>query len=321
MATKYYAVLTNVGAAKLANATALGAQVEITQMAVGDGNGALPTPNPAQTALVHELRRAPLNTLSIDPNNANQIIAEQVIPEDVGGWWIREIGLFDKDGDMIAVANCAETYKPQLQEGSGRVQIVRMILIVSSTAAVTLKIDPSVVLATRQYVDSQIISVKSYADDLMDKHLANANPHDQYPLIANALKEMADAGLVAEVLKNLGLKEAAKRDVGTGASQLPDMSSFAGSLGFNGYQKLPTGLIIQWGAFNVNATSGAVGTTDITFPIAFPAAFRHLSALMSTNDPSQRYTGFDIGNTNTTKARFTYVTPTSNSIYWLAIGY
>ncbi len=209
MATKYYAVLTNVGAAKLANATALGAQVEITQMAVGDGNGALPTPNPAQTALVHELRHAPLNTLSIDPNNANQIIAEQVIPEDVGGWWIREIGLFDKDGDMIAVANCAETYKPQLQEGSGRVQIVRMILIVSNTAAVTLKIDPSVVLATRAYVDSQIIIAKSYADDLMDTHLANANPHDQYPLIANALKEMADAGLVDEVLKNLGLGEGA----------------------------------------------------------------------------------------------------------------
>ncbi|HAN2444167.1 TPA: phage tail protein [Escherichia coli] len=182
MATKYYAVLTNVGAAKLANATALGAQVEITQMAVGDGNGALPTPNPAQTALVHELRRAPLNTLSIDPNNANQIIAEQVIPEDVGGWWIREIGLFDKDGDMIAVANCAETYKPQLQEGSGRVQIVRMILIVSSTAAVTLKIDPSVVLATRQYVDDQIIQVKTYVDQQLAAHVAAADPHTQYLL-------------------------------------------------------------------------------------------------------------------------------------------
>lgn len=180
MATKYYAVLTNVGAAKLANATALGVQVEITQMAVGDGNGALPTPNPAQTALVHELRRAPLNTLSIDPNNANQIIAEQVIPEDVGGWWIREIGLFDKDGDMIAVANCAETYKPQLQEGSGRVQVVRMILIVSSTAAVTLKIDPSVVLATRQYVDDQIIQVKAFVDQQLAAHIAAADPHKQY---------------------------------------------------------------------------------------------------------------------------------------------
>ena len=156
MATKYLALLTNIGAAKLAKATALGTKVEITQLAVGDGNGVLPTPNPAQTALVHELRRAPLNMLTVDPENASQIIAEQVIPEDVGGWWIREIGLFDKDGDMVAIANCAETYKPQLQEGSGRVQVIRVILIVSSTEAVTLKIDPAVVLATRQYVDSQL---------------------------------------------------------------------------------------------------------------------------------------------------------------------
>ncbi|HAW1857231.1 TPA: phage tail protein [Escherichia coli] len=205
MATKYFALLTNVGAAKLANATALGAQVEITQMAVGDGNGVLPTPNPAQTALTHELRRAQLNMLTIDPVNTNQIIAEQVIPEDVGGWWIREIGLFDKDGDMIAVANCAETYKPKLQEGSGRVQVIRVILIVSSTEAVTLKIDPSVVLATRKYVDDAVIEVKAYADDVMKKHVASANPHKQYPLIANALKEMVDDGLVNQVLQNLRL--------------------------------------------------------------------------------------------------------------------
>ncbi|WP_328706831.1 phage tail protein [Citrobacter portucalensis] len=156
MATKYLALLTNIGAAKLAKATALGTKVEITQLAVGDGNGVLPTPSPAQTALVHERRRAPLNMLTVDPANVSQIIAEQVIPEDVGGWWIREIGLFDKDGDMVAIANCAETYKPQLQEGSGRVQVIRVILIVSSTEAVTLKIDPAVVLATRQYVDSQL---------------------------------------------------------------------------------------------------------------------------------------------------------------------
>ncbi|QLR49782.1 phage tail protein [Citrobacter sp. RHBSTW-00986] len=185
MATKYYALLTNVGAAKLANATALGQQVEITQMAVGDGNGALPTPNPAQTALVHELRRAPLNTLTIDPVNTNQIIAEQVIPEDVGGWWIREIGLYDSAGDLIAIANCAETYKPLLQEGSGRVQVIRVILIVSSTQAVTLKIDPSVVLATRQYVDDQIIQVKAYVDQQLAAHIAASDPHQQYLLEAD----------------------------------------------------------------------------------------------------------------------------------------
>lgn len=283
MATKYYAVLTNVGAAKLANATALGAQVEITQMAVGDGNGVLPTPNPAQTALIHELRRAPLNSLSIDPNNANQIIAEQVIPEDVGGWWIREIGLFDKDGDMIAVANCAETYKPQLQEGSGRVQVVRMILIVSSTAAVTLKIDPSVVLATRQYVDSQIIVAKTYTDDALKKHLSDQNPHKQYPLIANALKEMADAGLIDQVFANLNLGTAAKKDAGVEAGEIPDMSAFtldssvpAGSA--TGYIKVNiAGIRIIAGTVSIpftNASTAPAGTAVtgvFTLPSAFPS--------------------------------------------------
>lgn len=263
MATKYFALLTNIGAAKLANATALGAQVEITQMAVGDGNGALPTPNPAQTALVHELRRAQLNMLTVDPVNTNQIIAEQVIPEDAGGWWIREIGLFDKDGDMIAVANCAETYKPQLQEGSGRVQVIRVILIVSSTEAVTLKIDPSVVLATRKYVDDAVIEVKAYADDVMKKHVAAANPHKQYPLIANALKEMVDAGLVNQVLQNLGLGEAAKRDVGTGDNQIPDMGAFASG---SGWFRLPGGYIVQFGTFSGNTTRFISGH----FPIPFP---------------------------------------------------
>ncbi|CNF52343.1 tail fiber protein [Yersinia enterocolitica] len=182
MTAKFFALLTNIGAAKLANATALGTRLEITQMAVGDGGGTLPTPNPAQTQLVNEQRRAALNMLTIDPINTSQIIAEQVIPETEGGWWIREIGLLDKDGDLVAIANCAETYKPQLQEGSGRTQTIRMILIVSSTAAVTLKIDPSVVLATRQYVDKKTddkaIEVKAYADDLLAAHAKSRNHPD-----------------------------------------------------------------------------------------------------------------------------------------------
>ncbi|OAM67719.1 phage tail protein [Yersinia enterocolitica] len=178
MTARFFALLTNIGAAKLANATALGTRLEITHMAVGDGGGTLPTPNPAQTQLVNEQRRAALNTLSVDPINTSQIIAEQVIPEAEGGWWIREIGLLDKDGDLIAIANCAETYKPLMQEGSGRTQTIRVILIVSSTAAVSLKIDPSVVLATRKYVDDKIIEVKQYADKLLSEHEKSRNHPD-----------------------------------------------------------------------------------------------------------------------------------------------
>ena len=403
MATKYLALLTNIGAAKLAKATALGTKVEITQLAVGDGNGVLPIPNPAQTALVHELRRAPLNMLTVDPANASQIIAEQVIPEDVGGWWIREIGLFDKDGDMVAIANCAETYKPQLQEGSGRVQVIRVILIVSSTEAVTLKIDPAVVLATRQYVDSQLraheqsrnhpdasttekgfvqlsSSVTSDSEsqaatskavkiamdnanarlakernlaDLPNPALARQNLQlgdsstKNTGTTANTVAAGDDARItgamqksqngadipdVAKFLQNLGLrgaligdecniagfdssnvnapymrfsktgtlvplatkegaqpkdktltdlsgndkaglrtylelKSAAQRDVGAGANQIPDMNSFTSSLTSPGWQKLPSGMIIQWGTANPSST----GEVSITFPVAFSA--------------------------------------------------
>ncbi|HEB5015650.1 TPA: phage tail protein [Enterobacter asburiae] len=178
MTAKYFAILTNQGAARLANAAALGTRLNLTQMAVGDANGVLPTPDPAQTKLINQKRIAPLNLLTVDPANTSQIIAEQIIPENEGGFWIREIGLYDDDGILIAVANCPETYKPELQEGSGRTQTIRMILIVSSTSAITLKIDPSVVLATRQYVDDKVIEVKSYADGLMRAHEQSRNHPD-----------------------------------------------------------------------------------------------------------------------------------------------
>ncbi|RTP91532.1 phage tail protein [Enterobacter asburiae] len=156
MTAPYYALFTDIGVAKLANATATDTPLNITAMGVGDANGVMPTPAPSQTSLINECRRAPLNSLSVDPNNVNQIVAEQVLPDDVGGWWIRELGLYDDDGDLIAVGNCPPSYKPLLEEGAGREQVIRIILIVSSDDAVTLKIDPAVVLATREYVDDAI---------------------------------------------------------------------------------------------------------------------------------------------------------------------
>ena len=180
MSAKFYTLLTEIGAAKLASAAALGVPLKITQMAVGDGDGVLPTPSAQQTRLIAEKRRADLNMLYIDPQNSSQIIAEQVIPETEGGWWIREVGLFDETGALIAVGNCPESYKPQLAEGSGRTQTVRMVLITSSTDTITLTIDPAVVLATRKYVDDKVLELKVYVDDLMAKHIAAADPHIQY---------------------------------------------------------------------------------------------------------------------------------------------
>lgn len=162
--TQFMAILTAVGEARLANAQALGIAWNITQLGVGDGNGAEPMPDRLQTELLNERRRAPLNQLKVDPNNASIIIAEQVIPEDVGGWWIREIGLYDEAGDLVAVANCPPTFKPKLAQGSGRTQVVRLNMLVSSTQSITLKIDPSVVLATRSYVDLTVAAALARLD-------------------------------------------------------------------------------------------------------------------------------------------------------------
>ena len=413
MSTKFYTLLTDIGAAKLASAAALGVPLKITHMAVGDGGGVLPTPDAKQTALVNEKRRAALNMLYIDPQNSSQIIAEQVIPENEGGWWIREVGLFDESGALIAVGNCPESYKPQLAEGSGRTQTVRMVLITSSTENITLKIDPAVVLATRKYVDDKVLELKVYVDDLMAKHLAAQDPHSQYaqkesptftgtpkaptpaagnnttqiattafvqaalmalingaPATLDTLKEIAaainndpkfsttinnalalkaplsspaltgtptaptaaqsvnntqiattafvksaiaamvgsaPAALdtlnelasalgndpnfattmlnalagkqpldntltnlsgkdVAGLLAYLGLGEAAKRDVGTGENQIPDMSAWKRNPSSNRWRKLPDGTIIQMGI----SASGPLGSpVNITLPISF----------------------------------------------------
>lgn len=163
--SQFFAILTNVGMAKQANADALGIPWLITQMGVGDANPngladpLNPVPSASQTKLLNEWRRKPLNQLKIDPVNPAVIIAEQVIPADEGGKWIREIGLYDADGDLVAVANCAPSFKPLLSQGSGRTQIVRMNFIVTSTGNIQLKIDPAVVLATRSYVDAAILEV------------------------------------------------------------------------------------------------------------------------------------------------------------------
>lgn len=155
--SQFFAILTNVGMAKQANADALGLPWKFTEMGVGDANNTDPIPSATQTRLINEWRRRPLNQVRVDPVNPAVIIAEQIIPADEGGHWIREIGLYDADGDLVAVANCAPSFKPVLSQGSGRTQVVRMNCIVSSSGNITLKIDPAVVLATREYVDQRIM--------------------------------------------------------------------------------------------------------------------------------------------------------------------
>lgn len=157
MANEFFTILTATGRNKLAAATATGTALTLTQMAVGDGdNGAYYSPTEAQTTLKHEVWRGAINHLAVDANNPNWIVAELVIPDNVGGFYIREVGLFDSAGAMIAVGKFPESYKPTLAAGSNKQLYVRMILEVANTSAVTLLVDPSVVLATRQYCDDKV---------------------------------------------------------------------------------------------------------------------------------------------------------------------
>ena len=142
----------------------------------GDANGTDPVPDASQKKLINERRRAPLNQLKVDPANNAIIIAEQVIPAEVGGFWIREIGLYDTDGDLVAVANCAPSFKPLLAQGSGRTQIVRINLLVSNTSNVELRIDPTVVLATRSFVDLRIQEELSKLDNKQSVRAATTGP-------------------------------------------------------------------------------------------------------------------------------------------------
>ncbi|WP_332762547.1 phage tail protein [Pseudomonas koreensis] len=200
--SQFFAILTNVGMAKQANADALGIPWLITQMGVGDANpsGLADPPNPvpsaSQTKLLNEWRRKPLNQLKIDPVNPAVIIAEQIISADEGGKWIREIGLYDADGDLVAVANCAPSFKPLLSQGSGRTQIVRMNFIVTSTGNIQLKIDPAIVLASRAYVDAAILEV-----------LPKNKPAGQYTRVKVNDRGVFVSGDNPETLAGMGIKD------------------------------------------------------------------------------------------------------------------
>jgi phage-related tail fiber protein len=247
MAVKYKTRITTAGAAKFAAAAAGGTKVTITHMAVGDGGGTLPEPNVNQTKLIGEKWRAALNKITVDAKKKNYVIAELVIPPEIGGFWLREMGLYDAAGTLVAVANMAESYKPELAEGSGRAQTVRMVIIISALEAVDLTVDTTTVMATQEYVDDKIaeheqsrrhpdatlaakgLTQLSSATDSISEALAAtpkavkaaydmgdvANKNADARLAkANNLSDVTDK---AAARKNIDLKGAALLDVGTGA--------------------------------------------------------------------------------------------------------
>ena len=158
MASQYFAILTDYGTRAIAHALSQGQPLQLTQFAVGDGNGKAVTPTASATALVHQTHIAPVSAVSLDPRNNKQVIVELTIPENVGGFYIREMGVFDSQNKLIAYANCPESFKPTESSGSGKVQVLRMILKVESSSAVTLSIDHSVIFITRQQMAPKTIT-------------------------------------------------------------------------------------------------------------------------------------------------------------------
>ncbi|WP_182310666.1 phage tail protein [Aeromonas media] len=343
MSAIYFAIPTNAGQAKIANAIALGVPLKITHMAVGDGNGQPVTPNPAQNALVREQRRAPLNTLFQDPLNPAQLVAEQIIPETVGGWWIREVGLFDDSGTLIAIANSPDTYKPQLSEGSGRTQTIRMVLIVSDTSAVELKIDPAVVLATRKYVDDVMAAHKQSRDHPDASETAKGFTRYATQVEVNetvTANQKADAVVTVKTLWGwvkqasetvLGMMKVATQaqtndgtadDVAVTPKKLA--SGFSIFLSSNGYIRFPqwlSGLTIQWG---VSGVPGG-GTTRVVFPIAFVSSCYQIVGghdnAVATTIGGYAY-GFSIDSLTSFEAGVKSINGSTSTIgvRWIAIG-
>ncbi|OEC51119.1 phage tail protein [Pseudomonas sp. AP42] len=263
--TQFFAILTAVGEDKQVKANSGLMSWKLTHMAVGDANDTNPIPDRLQKTLINERRRAPLNSLGPDPANPSTLVAEQIIPAEDGGFWVRELGLFDSDGDLVAVANCAPSYKSKLSQGSGRTQIVRMNFIVKSTANVVLMIDPSVVNATRKYVDESITTAINKLDFKQSVLVATTGP-----LVLAGIQ--AIDGFVAPAGSRVLVKDQAQaKDNGL---YLVGAESWVRAVDADSSDKVTPGLLVTVERGTANAdtvwqliTDGpiVVGTTPLTF--------------------------------------------------------
>ncbi|EOW6929737.1 phage tail-collar fiber domain-containing protein [Serratia marcescens] len=305
---KYKAIITTAGAAKIAAASAGGTQLKIVRMAVGDGNGTLPTPNPAQTKLVNEKYRAALNGLTIDKALKNHILAEMIIPANVGGFWLREMGLYDEAGTLIAVSNMAESYKPKLEEGSGRTQTLRMILIVSSTEAIQVIAGGDTVLATKDFVADAIAAhekTRNHPDasttvkGLVQLSSATTSADETKASTPKALKAVNDASMKkaanlsdltdkAAARGNLALGTAATKNVGVEGGQLMEVGAFG--LG-SGSRHREDAYCNQAEIYRVNSSSKNTPGGDVYGVLSLPCDGGPSGAYMAVQNNGNAFFG------------------------------
>lgn len=268
MDNEFYTLLTDRGMAKIASALADKKQLHLQKMAVGDGGGQYYEPTASQTKLRHEVWRGEMNTLTTAPNNPNWLIAELVLPEDVGGWYVREVGVFDDEGELIAIGKFPESYKPLLPGGCGKQVCIRLIMEVSNTTAVTLTVDPSIVLATRDYVDS-----------LLDEHEHSTN-HPDATLTQKGFTQLSNATDSDDETKAATPK----------AVKAAMVEARNHTHTWNQITDVPDGTLTQKGIVKLNNATDSTSTTEAATPSAVKAAMDKANAAYSRiNSSSFRF--------------------------------
>ncbi|MBH0737407.1 tail fiber protein [Salmonella enterica] len=261
MDNEFYTLLTDRGMAKIASALADKKQLHLQKMAVGDGGGQYYEPTASQAKLRHEVWRGEMNTLTVAPNNPNWLIAELVLPEDVGGWYVREVGVFDDEGELIAIGKFPESYKPLLPGGCGKQVCIRLIMEVSNTTAVTLTVDPSIVLATRDYVDVRL-----------DEHEHSTN-HPDATLTQKGFTQLSNATDSDDETK-AATPKAVKAAMAEARNHTHTWNQITG---------VPDGTLTQKGIVKLNSATDSTSTTEAATPSAVKAAMDKASAAAPTS--------------------------------------
>lgn len=255
MASEFFTILTTAGKAKIASALAEQKQIRLQTMVVGDGNGKYIEPTESQTKVVHEVWRGQLNTLKIAPDNPAWVIAEAIIPEQVGGWYVREVGLLDTDGTLVAIGKFPETYKPRLPAGASKQIVIRAVMEVTNADAVTLLIDPSVVVATREYVD-----------DALKTHQQSRN-HPDATLTQKGFTQLSNA-----TNSDDETKAATPKAVKTAYDLANSKAATSHTHAWNQITGIPDGTLTQKGVVKLNNTTNSTSTTEAATPSAVKAA-------------------------------------------------
>ncbi|EEC4934118.1 phage tail protein [Salmonella enterica subsp. enterica] len=256
MDNEFYTLLTDRGMAKIASALADKKQIHLQKMAVGDGGGQYYEPTASQTNLRHEVWRGEMNTLTVAPNNPNWLIAELVLPEDVGGWYVREVGVFDDEGELIAIGKFPESYKPLLPGCCGKQVCIRLIMEVSNTTAVTLTVDPSIVLATRDYVDARL-----------DEHEHSTN-HPDATLTQKGFTQLSNATNSDDETK-AATPKAVKAAMAEARNHTHTWNQITG---------VPDGTLTQKGIVQLSSATDSTSTTEAATPSAVKAAMDKANA-------------------------------------------